>query len=99
MYPRIISIPNLSINANASLIDFIEKHRIPSDVNITIFCDPDSPPLHSWEIEINVSFIPSISIMSSPNGLYNPVALDSMGGPKAGVALIPCENILCDVGV
>ena len=86
MYPRIISTPNLSINANASLIDSIEKHLIPSDVNITTFCDPDSPPLQSWEIEINVSFIPSISIMSRPNGPYSPVAFDSMTGPKAGVA-------------
>ena len=55
MYPRIISTPNLSINANASLIDSIEKHLIPSDVKMTTFCDPDSPPLHSWEIEINVN--------------------------------------------
>ena len=94
MYPRIISTPNLSISANASLIDSIEKHLIPSDVNITTLYDPDNPPLHSWEIEINVSFIPSISIMSRPNGPYSPVALDSMAGPKAGVALIPCPYIM-----
>ena len=78
MYRRIISTPNLSISASASLIDSIEKHLIPSDVNITTFCDPDIPPLHSWEIEINVSFILFISIMSRPSGPYSPVALDSM---------------------
>ena len=62
---------------------------------MTTLCDPDNPPLYSWEIEIDVSFIPSISIMSSPNGPYNPVALDSLAGPKAGVALIPCPYIMC----
>ena len=33
--------------------------------------------------------------MSRPSGPYSPVALDSMAGPKAGVALIPYPYIMC----